>query len=119
MAEIISRLTQILAVILMFSMSFSASTTSQTADQPLYLNDDGLPTLAPLLAEVTPDVVNISVESSRSVEMNPLFNDPFFRRFFDMQPLPQQLQRRALCSLIRQSERLDLNSATSALRGKT
>ena len=83
-----------LAAVLIISMTFAVPGLAQTADRPLYLNDDGLPILAPLLAEVTPAVVNISVESSRSVEMNPLFNDPFFRRFFDMQPPPQQPQRR-------------------------
>ena len=94
MAEVVYRLGQTLAAILVFSMTFAAPSMSQTADRPLYINEDGLPTLAPLLAEVTPAVVNISVESSRSVEMNPLFNDPFFRRFFDLQPPPQQPQRR-------------------------
>jgi serine protease DegQ len=89
-----SRLGKKLAAVLIISMTFAVPGLSQTADRPLYLNDDGLPTLAPLLVEVTPAVVNISVESSRSVEMNPLFNDPFFRRFFDMQPPPQQPQRR-------------------------
>jgi Do/DeqQ family serine protease len=44
-------------------------------------------TLAPLLKKVTPAVVNISVESTTRVQPNPLFNDPFFRRFFDV---PQQ-----------------------------
>ena len=93
MAEGISYLGRTLVAILVFSMTFAVPGMSQTTDRPLYLNDSGLPTLAPLLAEVTPAVVNISVESSRSVEMNPLFNDPFFRRFFDM-PLPQQPQLR-------------------------
>jgi serine protease DegQ len=93
MAEGISYLGRTLVAILVFSMTFAVPGMSQTTDRPLYLNDSGLPTLAPLLAEVTPAVVNISVESNRSVEMNPLFNDPFFRRFFDM-PLPQQPQLR-------------------------
>ena len=94
MSVITSRFGKKLAAVLIISMTFAVPGLAQTADRPLYLNDDGLPTLAPLLAEVTPAVVNISVESSRSVEMNPLFNDPFFRRFFDMQPPPQQPQRR-------------------------
>ena len=94
MSGITSRFGKKLAAVLIISMTFAVPGLAQTADRPLYLNDDGLPTLAPLLAEVTPAVVNISVESSRSVEMNPLFNDPFFRRFFDMQPPPQQPQRR-------------------------
>ncbi|OPH81460.1 trypsin-like peptidase domain-containing protein [Nitrobacter vulgaris] len=48
-----------------------------------------LPTLAPLVREVTPAVVNISVRG-RVKEDNPLYRDPFFREFFD---LPRQLER--------------------------
>jgi len=48
----------------------------------------GLPTLAPILEEVTPAVVNISVTARSPVETNPLYNDPFFRRFFDLPQLP-------------------------------
>ena len=94
MAKAVSRLGRTLVAILVLSITFATSGISQTPDRPLYLNEDGLPTLAPLLTQVTPAVVNISVESSQAVEMNPLFNDPLFRRFFDMQPLPQQPQRR-------------------------
>ena len=39
-------------------------------------------TVAPVLKEVTPAVVNISVRGRR-VQQNPLMNDPFFRRFFN------------------------------------
>ncbi|EEB82793.1 DegQ family serine endoprotease [Roseobacter sp. GAI101] len=77
-----------------FTFGSAAPAVSQTADRPLYLNEQGLPTLAPLLAEVTPAVVNISVESHQMADLNPLFNDPFFRRFFDLQPMPQQPQMR-------------------------
>jgi serine protease Do len=47
------------------------------------------PTIAPLLRDVTPAVVNISVRG-RIKEQNPLYQDPLFRQFFD---LPQQLER--------------------------
>ena len=94
MPVLVSRLGHILVVLCILTFGFAAPLASQTADQPLYLNDDGLPTLAPLLAEVTPAVVNISVESRQTADLNPLFNDPFFRRFFDMQPFPQQPQSR-------------------------
>ncbi len=70
--------------------------TAQTPDRPLFLNDDGLPTLAPLLAEVTPAVVNISVETRQDVESNPLFADPFFRRYFDLPPMPQPSPRQQM-----------------------
>lgn len=48
-----------------------------------------VPTLAPLLREITPAVVNIAVRG-RYREENPLFRDPFFRQFFD---LPRHLER--------------------------
>lgn len=41
-----------------------------------------LPTLAPMLERVTPVVVNISVVSETPGASNPLYNDPYFRRFF-------------------------------------
>jgi Do/DeqQ family serine protease len=52
---------------------------------------DGLPTLAPVLAKVTPAVVNISVLQQAPEAQNPLLRDPFFRRFFGM-PGQQQPQ---------------------------
>lgn len=90
MTALVSRLGYMVVALCIVSLTFVAPVASQTADRPLFQNSDGLPTLAPLLAEVTPAVVNISVESRQSAEMNPLFNDPFFRRFFDMPPRPQQ-----------------------------
>lgn len=41
------------------------------------------PSLAPLLRDVTPAVVNIAVVTRAPITRNPLFDDPFFRRFFD------------------------------------
>ena len=54
---------------------------------------DQLPTLAPILEEVTPAVVNISVVSEAPAATNPLYNDPFFRRFFDLPQVPQARPR--------------------------
>ncbi|MFT5580758.1 MAG: serine protease DegQ [Paraglaciecola psychrophila] len=51
-----------------------------------------LPSLAPMLKNVNPSVVNISTSTTRSVTQNPLMNDPFFRRFFN-QPQGQQAPR--------------------------
>ena len=45
---------------------------------------DGVPTLAPLLEKITPAVVNVSVATRAPRRDNPLFRDPFFRRFFDL-----------------------------------
>ncbi len=51
-----------------------------------------LPSLAPLLKNVNPSVVNISTYTTRTMRQNPLMNDPFFRRFFNVpegQQMPQ------------------------------
>ncbi len=54
----------------------------------LPLDVRGTPTLAPMLVQVTPAVVNISVQT-RSAQENPLLRDPFFRRFFDQPDRPR------------------------------
>ena len=53
-----------------------------------------LPSLAPMLEEVTPAVVNIATQGHVKIRGNPLFNDPFFRRFFNVpdQPLTRKTQ---------------------------
>src|SRR5215470_5351949 len=50
----------------------------------------GIPTLAPILTEITPAVVNIAVRSREAASDNPLFKDPALRRFFE---LPEQRER--------------------------
>ncbi|HEY9040143.1 MAG TPA: DegQ family serine endoprotease [Roseovarius sp.] len=66
-------------------LAFGPAAAQQNA---LPIAENGLPTLAPILEEVTPAVVNISVATRSSVATNPLYNDPFFRRFFDLPDMP-------------------------------
>jgi Do/DeqQ family serine protease len=54
-----------------------------SAHWPFFADEEELPTLAPLLEEVTPGVVNLGTRGRVRLERNPLFNDPFFRRFFE------------------------------------
>lgn len=63
-----------------------------------------LPSLAPMLERVNPAVVNIATFSNRRVGVNPLLNDPFFQRFFD---IPQQQ--------LRPQQRRQQNSAGSGV----
>ena len=49
-------------------------------------------TVAPLVQQVTPGVVNISTRTTENIE-NPLLQDPFFRRFFNL-PENMPTQRR-------------------------
>ncbi len=51
-----------------------------------------VPSLAPMLKTVTPAVVNIS-SSSHSYISNPLFNDPFFRHFFDLPDVKEKKEQ--------------------------
>lgn len=56
---------------------------------------------APLVKQVSPAVVNIYTKQTVKVQRNPLFSDPFFRRFFgDNSPLgaPQERVRGSLGS---------------------
>jgi len=53
----------------------------------------GVLTLAPFIERTAPSVVNISVRSRVSGTDNPLYSDPFFRRFFGIpETAPQQRQ---------------------------
>ncbi|MCH7888933.1 MAG: DegQ family serine endoprotease [Proteobacteria bacterium] len=60
------------------------------AAMPFGLGDHQVPTLAPILKRTTPAVVNIATRGRVSIQQNPLFSDPFFRRFFDLPPAPRQ-----------------------------
>lgn len=51
------------------------------------------PSLAPMIKQVHPAVVNISTFSTQEYSYNPLLNDPFFRHFFNIpEPRPFQQQ---------------------------
>lgn len=68
--------------ILSVNVAFAALPTHDSSGQRL-------PSLAPMLKQVNPAVVNISTYSKQQQNNNPLLNDPFFRRFFN---IPQQRQ---------------------------
>ena len=77
------------AIVLSFPGCNVAPVTAQTVS-PLAVEARSLPDV---LEKVTPAVVNIAVTSQAPDETNPLFNDPYFRRFFDMPQMPQQRPR--------------------------
>lgn len=65
---------------------------------PVAVEGQTLPTLAPMLERVTPAVVNIATESRIPLRRNPLLEDPFFRHFFDMFPMPRERRVQSLGS---------------------
>lgn len=57
--------------------------THTSAALPLAVAGEPLPSLAPILKEVTPSVVNVYTQTRVRVS-SPLLNDPIFRRFFNV-----------------------------------
>ena len=56
------------------------------------------PSLAPMLEQTTPAVVNISTRGFVQAENSPLLSDPFFRRFFNIPAQPRQKETQSLGS---------------------
>ena len=83
-----------LPVIRFLIFLFSSISLSSMAALPEKVGDEKLPTLAPMLEKVTPAVVNIATEGRIQLRQNPLFSDPFFRRFFNVpdQPIERKTQ---------------------------
>ena len=65
---------------------------------PTEVDGQPLPSLAPLLEEVTPAVVNIYSRTRVQVQRSPFADDPFFRRFFDFPSVPRERIQQSLGS---------------------
>ena len=81
--------------IFLFIAYISMSTAQASAT---WLEGAGHPSLAPMLKQVLPAVVNVSTKSLIHVEQSPLYEDPFFRRFFNVPNRSQQEERHSLGS---------------------
>lgn len=79
-------------VVLLFSL-FGFGAINAQAVLPVAALNESVPTLAPMLKQAAPAVVNISISSKVKVRSNPLLDDPFFREFF-RHSLPQRGQER-------------------------
>jgi len=64
---------------------------------PDSINGQPLPSLAPMLERVTPAVVNISTRGPMR-RANPLMEDPFFRRFFELPDVDSSTRPQSLGS---------------------
>ena len=81
-------------------------TVSVNAVLPQELDGNELPSLAPMLENVTPAVVNIATEGRVKQRQSPLFSDPFFRHFFKIPDQPVERKTSSLGSgVIVDSER--------------
>lgn len=79
------------------SLSLALAPASRAA-LPSAADGKELPSLAPMLERVTPAVVNIATEGRLQVRQNPLFADPFFRRFFNVPEQPVERKTQSLGS---------------------
>lgn len=83
-----------------FSLVFILLLASRAASAALPASVDGqpLPSLAPVLEEVMPAVVNVHTRTRVQVRTSPFFDDPFFRRFFDFPSMPRERVQQSLGS---------------------
>jgi S1-C subfamily serine protease len=96
----VQRLTALLgaAAFLIFSTNVTPLAQEGSTAQPPFPSSNsasGLPTLADLLERTVPAVVSIGVRSPAPIQTNPLYNDPFFRRYFGQQQQQRQEQQPA------------------------
>src|SRR5689334_5170455 len=78
-----------------FTASLMLACGTAGAQLPAKIGDTPLPSLAPIIKRTSPAVVGIAVEGTVQQQTNPLMQDPFFRRFFDMPDTPQERQFQA------------------------
>ncbi len=91
--------TRLLAALSAFALGLAALVAAPAgAALPPAVDGKPLPSLADMLERVTPAVVNIATEGHVELRMNPLFNDPFFRRFFNLPNRPLQRKTQSLGS---------------------
>ncbi|TAN06498.1 MAG: Do family serine endopeptidase [Rhodanobacteraceae bacterium] len=69
-------------------LAFGVACPTVAGTLPMAVNGEPLPSLAPMLAKVSPAVVNISSTSHRKVAVNPFFSDPIMRQFFGLPMVP-------------------------------
>jgi serine protease Do len=80
---------RLLAIVLAGLVGTTMDVSPAAGQIPNLRTGGAVPTLAPLVREVTPAVVNIAVHGKVRQD-NPLYRDPLFREFFDV---PKQLEK--------------------------
>jgi Do/DeqQ family serine protease len=76
------------AVIAVAALALAVTLPVTAGALPEAVGGQPMPSLAPMLARVSPAVVNISSTSHRRVAVNPFFSDPFMRQFFGLPAVP-------------------------------
>jgi len=80
-----------------FVLALMSGLDPARAALPVSVEGQPLPSLAPILREVTPSVVNVYTQTRVRVR-SPLLDDPFFRRFFNVPDVPRERVSQSLGS---------------------
>lgn len=98
MKPVLSELKKALSIVItvltaLFNVSIAGTVMNASAALPV-VDSSGqpLPSLAPMLKQVNPAVVNISTFATQEI-YNPLLQDPFFRHFFNVPDQPTTQRR--------------------------
>ena len=78
-------------------LALALSTSPALAALPVAVDGAPLPSLAPVLKQVTPSVVNVYTQTRVRVR-SPLLDDPIFRRFFNVPDVPRERVSQSLGS---------------------
>ena len=78
-----------IALVSALPVAFAQTVTPRQASPTLA---SAMPSLAPIVNQTAAGVVNISTTSRGNDADNPMFNDPFFRRFFGAPDRPRESQ---------------------------
>jgi len=82
----------VLGIVVSLSLAF-VSIAPADAQLPAKVGDTPLPSLAPIIKRTSAAIVGIAVRGTvQTQNNNPLLQDPFFRRFFEMPETSQQFQ---------------------------
>jgi len=71
-------------LVMLTAALLSISAQQSSAQTRLFEAENTRPTIAPMLEDVTPGVVNVSVTGSAELSRGPFLDDPIFRRFFNL-----------------------------------
>ena len=82
----------------MLKASLALLSLSAVGALPQSVDGQDIPSLAPMVENATPAVVNIATQGHVELRSNPLFNDPFFRRFFNFREQPRHRRTQSLGS---------------------
>ncbi len=81
----------------LISLALLLFSTLASGGLPAAVDGKPLPSLAPMLKQVTPAVVNITTQG-RVIERSSLFDDPLFQRFFNMPGIQRERRTQGLGS---------------------